>query len=212
MSTPENSLEGMLTDGRVIVRPLRNADAHDIAAAVGAGESAVWESAPGPYTVERALAIVHEFEQGLRKMEKAAFAILDAATGEFVGSAVLLAGPPPMATGDDPLPVWLAVPDAVEIAYWVRQEARGRGFASRAVRLLALWALDQLRLRCVWLEVDPDNFASLRVAEKAGFVREVVLPDHCRDAASGELHDCVIFARLLGEQWPEADFGQGGSI
>jgi len=212
MSTPENSLEGMLTDGRVIVRPLRNADAHDIAAAVGAGESAVWEPAPGPYTVERALAIVHEFEQGLRKMEKAAFAIVDAATGEFVGSAVLLAGPPPTVAGDDPLPVWLAVPDAVEIAYWVRQEARGRGFASRAVRLLALWALDQLRLRCVWLEVDPDNFASLRVAEKAGFVREVVLPDHCRDAASGELHDCVIFARLLGEQWPEADFGQGGSI
>jgi RimJ/RimL family protein N-acetyltransferase len=212
MSTPGNSLEGMLTDGRVIVRPLRDGDARDMAAAVGDGEYAVWEPAPGPYTAERALGVVREYEQGLLRMEKAAFAILDAATGEFVGSAVLLAGPPPMATGDDPLPVWLAVPDAVEIAYWVRQEARGRGFASRAVRLLALWALDQLGLRCVWLEADPDNIASLRVAEKAGFVREVVLPDHCRDAASGEPHDCVIFARLLGEQWPAADVEQGGSI
>jgi RimJ/RimL family protein N-acetyltransferase len=211
VSTPPNSLEGMLTDGVVIVRVLNKDDAPAMVSAVEDGEYAVWEPQPGPYTVTRALGVVRQYEMGLQRMERAAFAIVDAKTGEFVGSAVLLAGPPQV-PADDHLPVWLAVQDAVEIAYWVRREARGKGFAGRAVRLLALWVLDQLRLRCVWLEVDPDNLASLRVAEKAGFVREFVLQDHCRTTADGELHDCVIYARLLGERWPEAGVGRGGSI
>jgi len=203
MSTPESSIEGMLSDGFVIVRGLQESDAPDMAAAVAPGEYAVWESEPGPYSLERAVRVVRTYERGLRQLQKAAFAVLDAFTGEFVGSVVFTSGGPQAAHDDDELPVWLTVPDAVELACWTRMEARGRGYATRAVGLLSKWALDELGLSCVWIEIPPGNMAAERVAEKAGFVLEVLANDHCLDPESGEPHDCLIYARLLGEEPPE---------
>jgi RimJ/RimL family protein N-acetyltransferase len=57
-----------------------------------------------------------------------------------------------------------------EIGYWVVADARGRGVATRAVRLLADWARDELRLTHIDVLPHKDNVASRRVAEKAGFV------------------------------------------
>jgi RimJ/RimL family protein N-acetyltransferase len=62
-----------------------------------------------------------------------------------------------------------------EIGYWVVPEARGRGAATAAVRLLARWALTRLGMARVQLDTDIDNVASQRVADRAGFVREGVL-------------------------------------
>ena len=58
------------------------------------------------------------------------------------------------------------------IGYWVTPPARGRGICTRALRLLARWALDELELQRLELITDPDNLASQRVAEKVGFQRE----------------------------------------
>jgi hypothetical protein len=52
------------------------------------------------------------------------------------------------------------------------ERARGRGFGSRAVALLALWAVTTAGLARVEALVVPDNIASQRVLEKAGFQRE----------------------------------------
>ncbi len=57
------------------------------------------------------------------------------------------------------------------IAYSVFPAARGRGIASRAVKLLVSWAFAELSLTCLILEADVANTASIRVAEKAGLVR-----------------------------------------
>jgi len=62
-----------------------------------------------------------------------------------------------------------------DIGYWVAPGARGRGAATRAVRLLAPWALRELQLARIQLDADIDNIPSQRVAERAGFVREGVL-------------------------------------
>jgi RimJ/RimL family protein N-acetyltransferase len=48
-------------------------------------------------------------------------------------------------------------------------ENRGQGIAVRAVRLLAGWALSDLRLKEVILEAAEGNAASIRVAEKCHF-------------------------------------------
>jgi RimJ/RimL family protein N-acetyltransferase len=64
----------------------------------------------------------------------------------------------------------------IEIGYWVAPWARGRGLAVRAVKLLAPWALGTLDLARVACEVDVDNAASRRVAQRAGFVAEDARP------------------------------------
>jgi RimJ/RimL family protein N-acetyltransferase len=62
-----------------------------------------------------------------------------------------------------------------EIGYAVIGEARGRGIAGRALRLITGWALDGLGLERVELRIDLDNEASIRVAERAGYHRDGVL-------------------------------------
>jgi RimJ/RimL family protein N-acetyltransferase len=62
-----------------------------------------------------------------------------------------------------------------EVGYLVAPEARGAGVAARAARLLATWGLTALRLARVSAEIDADNAASQRAAQRAGFTREGVL-------------------------------------
>ena len=75
--------------------------------------------------------------------------------------------------------------------------ARGRGFATEALAALARWALTAGGLQRVWLNVNTDNLASLRVAQKAGFTREGTL----RRASMEEdgLHDIAVLALLDDE-------------
>ena len=54
----------------------------------------------------------------------------------------------------------------VELGYWVKAGARGRGVATRAVVLVARFAFDELGAARVQLVTEPDNLASQRVAEK----------------------------------------------
>jgi RimJ/RimL family protein N-acetyltransferase len=91
-------------------------------------------------------------------------------------------------------------PGSAELAYWVRPEDRGRGIAARTVRAITEWALADGGLSRVWLEIGPENTASLRVAERAGFLYEERLADHCRqwiheDPRHDVWQDCLIWAR-----------------
>ena len=62
-----------------------------------------------------------------------------------------------------------------EIAYVIAPAARGRGVATSAVRLLSEWAFSRLELQRLELSIRPDNLASRRVAEKAGYRYEGTL-------------------------------------
>jgi len=55
------------------------------------------------------------------------------------------------------------------ISYTVARDQRGRGFATRAVNLLATRA-SALGVHEVWLEIEPDNEPSIAVARRCGFV------------------------------------------
>jgi RimJ/RimL family protein N-acetyltransferase len=95
-------------------------------------------------------------------------------------------------------------PGSIELAYWVRTEQRGRGLASRAVRTATPWAHRSLAVPRIWLEIEPGNAASLRVAQRAGYRFEQRLPRHCRDWASDDderdpWHDCLIWVHEDGE-------------
>jgi RimJ/RimL family protein N-acetyltransferase len=68
-------------------------------------------------------------------------------------------------------------PLRAEIGYWVSPDARGAGFAGRALALLSRWALVDLGLRRLDLLASVENPASLRTAERCGYVREGTLRD-----------------------------------
>ena len=83
------------------------------------------------------------------------------------------------------------------VGYWLAADARGRGVATHAVRLLAAWAFGTLGLRRLELTCAPDNPASQRVAERCGFTREAVLRSHL--PFKGGLRDTVMYGLLPGE-------------
>ena len=85
------------------------------------------------------------------------------------------------------------VRDTLELAYWLRPAARGLGTAPRSVELFVAWAFAELGVEWLWIETDPANVASRRVAEKAGFVFTEVLQGHCR--RDGRPADCAIYER-----------------
>ena len=83
------------------------------------------------------------------------------------------------------------------VGYWLAPEARGRGAATQAVRLLARWAFAELGLARLELTCGPDNEASRQVAERCGFTREGLLRAHV--PFQGARRDSLIYGLLPGE-------------
>lgn len=102
--------------------------------------------------------------------------ILDAARGNLLGAIGVRLG------------------ETGSIGYWIAAEARGQGIATRATKLLSRWALTEGGVQRLELTTDPDNVASQRVAEKAGFTREGVLRSHT--AFPEGRRDSVMFSLL----------------
>ena len=75
--------------------------------------------------------------------------------------------------------VWLNVREADQttgsVGYWLLPSARGRGIATRAVRLLSGWAAHDLGVTNLQLTTEPANERSRRVAERSGFRQTGVL-------------------------------------
>jgi RimJ/RimL family protein N-acetyltransferase len=59
-----------------------------------------------------------------------------------------------------------------ELGYWVGKPYQGRGYAAEAIRLILKFAFKELRLVRVYAVVHQRNVPSIKVLEKAGFMRE----------------------------------------
>lgn len=57
----------------------------------------------------------------------------------------------------------------VELGYGIKSEYEGQGYMTEAVMAMARWASEQNGVKNVEAEIEPDNIASQRVLEKAGF-------------------------------------------
>lgn len=60
---------------------------------------------------------------------------------------------------------------AIGLSIW-RQEDRGRGYGTDAMRATLRWAFNQLNLHRIELSVDPSNAAAIHVYQALGFVEE----------------------------------------
>ena len=141
-----------LRDGDLVVRPLTAGDAAAVAAAVPAGGPGAWEAAPGPYTPGRARGIIARWDHARGRGERLALAVVDG--HDFAGSVVLPGGTPEAPVSGRG--------DALEVACWIRPEARGRGLTARALGLVTTWAGLLPGARRLCMEVDPENAASRR--------------------------------------------------
>ena len=166
---------------RVVLRPWRLEDVPAVTAACQDAEIARWLAfVPEPYTEEDARFYI---EDCLRSGEdRVPFAITDADTGGVIGSIEMRVNR--MLTG--------------HIGYWLAAEARGRGLTTEALLALSRWGFDELGLGRVELVTDPENIASQRVAEKAGFTREGILRSILVNR-DGSRRDGVMFSLLPGE-------------
>jgi RimJ/RimL family protein N-acetyltransferase len=155
--------EPNLTDGVVELRPWVPEDVPALVAALdGDPVITAWlDQVPQPFTHGNGTRFVDTATERWREGRQASFAVVDASSGELLGSA----GANPVPDGQE----------AVEIDYWVAAAGRGKGAATRAAVLVSRWALDVLGAERVQLRADVENTGSCRVAEKAGFVREGVM-------------------------------------
>ena len=169
-----------LTDGVVTLRLFCEDDVPAIVEACQDAEIVRWTTVPSPYSEDEARGFVARAREGWAENVSWPFAIVDAGSGELLGSMHVR-----------------RVEGNGQIGYWVKREARGRRVATRALRLLSRWAFDTLGFERLQLLTEPDNAASQRVAEGAGFRREAVLARYLE--LRGRRCDGVML-RLLREE------------
>ncbi len=184
--------EPPLADEAVLLRPPRDDDAPAIAAACVEPEIARWVPVPVPYTVADARAFLEGVADGWSTGAHQTFAIEERASGALVGMIGLDRG---------------AAPGRASLGYWLGPEARGRGLATRAVRLVARWAFEDQGLERLELTTLVGNDASGRVAIRAGFRREGILRRYLR--FRGETVDVVMYALVPGDEGPGDRGGTG---
>jgi len=170
-----------LADGHVALRPWTFDDVPDIVRCCNDELVARFIPViPVPYTEEDARAWVERTVAH----DELNLAITDAASGAVIGAVGV------GRKADDQA--------IAEIGYWLAPEARGRGAATRALRLLSAWSLRELELARLQLTADVENDASQRVAARGGFHREGVLRAWMN--RRGERRDAVMFSLLPGEE------------
>lgn len=171
----------VLQDGELVLRPWQAGDA-DVRVRAGRDpEIRQWTSVPRDVDHDAAL-------------EWIAWSQLAIATGEALHLAL---------TVDDRCVGSIGLIDVhqdhrrAEIGYWLLPEARGRGLAPRALRLLTAWSLGELPLARLDLYTNTDNDASMAVALRCGFSREALL--RAWHSGPDGQEDLVLFGLVRGD-------------
>lgn len=170
-----------LAAGGIRLRQWRPDDAEAVVVACQDPEIRRFTGVPEEYTLAAARQWFAAIEEGWREGVRAGFAVTTIDDDQVLGSVGLAIGS--HAVGN--------------IGYWVAAEARGQEVATTALSLISRWGLGDLGLARVQLETFPENLASQRVAEKAGFVREGVLRSAL--AHRGERVDAVVFSLIASD-------------
>jgi ribosomal-protein-alanine N-acetyltransferase len=173
----------VLDDGVVRLRLMVQADVPAIVEAVQDPEIPRWTRVPTPYGPGDARQFQRMVSTGIQSGTDLA-ALIVSADGDEVLGAVGIHGIDPESA-------------RCSAGYWVAAKARGRGIAARAMRLLCGYAFAELGIKRVELWIDPENKASLGVAEAVGFTREGLLRSFM--PIQGERRDMLMYSLLPGE-------------
>ena len=162
-----------LTDGVVLLDRMTAADAPRVALGCADPQSQRWLPLPNPYGEAEALAFMDGREKAAAEGTELTFALRGAQDGLLAGAIGLMLR---------------SRRNEAETGYWLTPDRRGKGMATRAVRLLARFAFANLPLNRIEILVAPGNDASVAVAVAAGATAEGLRrnglppPDNPRDA------------------------------
>jgi len=140
---------------RLILRPPGEGDVPAIVRALEEDPDIAWfiPLIPTPYTEADAREWLDGIPGRFETIREVPFAITERGAGEMIGSIAVRVHP------------------QGSIGYWLRESLRGQGLTTEAVIAVVRWAAAEHGLHDLHLTTHPDNLASQRVAEKAGFVR-----------------------------------------
>jgi RimJ/RimL family protein N-acetyltransferase len=87
---------------------------------------------------------------------------------------------------------------SAEIGYWIGEAHWGRGIVTEALVLVTAHVFDEANLLRLFALPFADNVRSMRVLEKAGYVREAIL--RSSSVKYGQPRDQALYARI-NESW-----------
>jgi RimJ/RimL family protein N-acetyltransferase len=175
-----------LSDGVVTLRVFRPDDIPPLQDNHGDEAVQAYMSIPLDQTIERTASWVTARAQAMEDGRDASFAIVDASSGELLGSIGV------ERSSDDP--------GIGSIGYWLFASARSKGVMTRALQLISAWAFAEMDLVRLEVTVHEPNIASQRVAEKAGYQREGLMRSIA--VQHGRRVDLIMFARLADDPAP----------
>jgi RimJ/RimL family protein N-acetyltransferase len=174
---------------RLLLRPWQPGDAPAVLAACTDPVVQAWTSGlPSPYTADSAREYVEVLAPTAWAAGTAyAFAVTDVRSGEVLANVALR--PRPEHQNHD-------------VGYWAAPAARGQGITTEALAAVCRWGFADLGATRIEWYARVGNWASRRVAEKAGFTVEGTLRGGL-PVAGGDRSDCWVGARLPDD--PEID-------
>jgi RimJ/RimL family protein N-acetyltransferase len=87
---------------------------------------------------------------------------------------------------------------SAEIGYWLGEAYWGKGIATEALILMTAHVFESMNMLRLFALPFADNPGSLRVLEKAGYVREAIL--RSSSVKYGQPRDQLLYARV-NENW-----------
>jgi RimJ/RimL family protein N-acetyltransferase len=151
----------LIETDRLLLRPLTTADVDEVVDMHAAPEVI---RTMGPYERAVALERLERNERDWQERGHGLVAILDRATGRFLGRSGLK--------------YWPQF-DETEVGWVLRPDAWGQGFASEAGRACVEWGFRTLSVPYLTAMIQPDNVRSIHVAARLGMrpLRRDVLVD-----------------------------------
>jgi len=152
------------SNGQIVLRPPVMEDGSSIfeAVQVSKDELIPWMDWCHPdYSIEVSMRWLRSLPQAWEQGKNYQFSIIDNESRQFLGSC-----------GLNHINQYYLI---ANLGYWIRSDRNGENLATKATNLVAQFGFQQLGLRRIEIVTGEENWASRRVAEKAGASFEGIL-------------------------------------
>ncbi|OAI53290.1 hypothetical protein AYO47_05155 [Planctomyces sp. SCGC AG-212-M04] len=173
-----------LTGGRVVLRPLRLADAPDVLRVFSDAAAMRYWSRPAMTSLVEATQLIEEIQARQDQGEFFQWGIVQSGSDSVIGTCTLFQ--------------IVREHRRAEVGFILRSDLWGQGLGREAVSVMIAHAFDEHGLHRLEADVDPRNERCLNLLKRLGFREEGRLRE--RWHVDGELQDSVLLG-LLKREW-----------